>query len=357
MKIAAFTDHWFTPSSRFRIRQYIPFLESNGIEVHDYAREYSTQTVVTSGNSKRIRESFSLIFKAVLHESSNLISRLQDSIESNESDAVWLSRQLVIGYPTFEILLRKPLIYDIDDAIFLSGKLEDYQFRLASQRATTVVAGNEYLAEEASKYNKNVHVIPTSVDTQRWKPLEAVDRHQDYRSGEFTVGWSGTSSSFKYFFPLEREIAKFIINNPSVKLVFMADRFPKELQILKPFVSFIEWSAENEVQFIQSLNVGLMPIANDMWAMGKCAYKCLLYAACGIPVVMTPVGVNKKILSQSDVGIGPNSPSEWYEALQFLFDDQLHGRQLGGNGVHLIEREYSLEVCAPRVMSILRQSL
>jgi len=357
MKVVAFTDHWFTPSSRFRIRQYISILESSGIEVHDYVRKFSTQTVVPNDLDKRIRESYSLICKAVMHESANLINRFYDSIQSNKYDAVWLSRQLIIGYPSFEILIRKPIVYDIDDAIFLSGKFANIQFRNVSKRACAVVTGNEFLAEEASKYCKDVYIIPTAVDTNRWMPSRSEANGKYTDQNEFTIGWCGTSTSYKYFLPLEQEIVRFLVNNPSAKLVFMADRFPNELHVLNSFVKFVRWSAEAEVQFIQNLDVGLMPIADDMWAMGKCAYKGLLYAACGIPAVMTPAGANKKMLDQSDVGYGPRTPSEWYEVLQLLFSDRSNGRRLGKNGVSLVEREYSLNVCAPRIIEILRRSV
>ena len=129
------------------------------------------------------------------------------------------------------------------------------------------------------------------------------------------------------------------------------------LQILNPFIKFIKWSAETEVEFIQKLDVGLMPIADDMWSRGKCAYKSLLYAACGIPVVMTPVGVNKKILAQSHIGYGPQTPWEWYDVLHEIFTNRTHGRQLGKNGANLVDREYSLNVCAPKLADILKRSV
>ena len=357
MEVASFTDHSFSPASRFRIRQYIPILQKFGIEVHDYYRRFSTETAVPRDIGRRIRDSYGLIIKALLHESANIATRLHDSIESNKYDVVWLSRQLIIGYPSFEMIIRRPLIYDVDDAIFLTGKLANMQFKSVAQRACAVIAGNDFLAEEAMKYCKNTVVIPTSVDTKRWKPLAYVSGDQHSDPDQFIIGWSGTSSSFKYFLPLEREIVKFLLEFPSAKLTFMSDRFPKELQALTPFINYVPWSEEIEVRFIQSLDVGLMPIADDKWSMGKCAYKCLLYAACGVPVVMTPTGVNQKILTQADIGYGPRSAEEWYRVLRLLFCNRSHAKGLGNNGVDLVTSKYSMEVCAPRIVQVLRQSV
>lgn len=354
MKIATFTDHSFSPSSRFRVRQYFPYLIDNGIVIHDYSRKYSTETASSRNGNRRIRESGLLISKALIHESANVVNRFIDSIRSNNHDAIWLSRQLIIGYPSFEFLIRKPIIYDIDDAIYLSSKLANLQFRISARNATAVIAGNEFLAEEASKYSNSVHVVPTAVDTLRWKPRDnRMSNASNNTSEHFLVGWSGTSSSFKYFLPIEQDIENFIRDYPSAKLIFMSNRFPHELQRLRPYIQYIEWNANDEVEFVQSLDVGLMPIADDMWSRGKCAYKSLLYAACGIPVVMSPVGVNSKLLEQADIGFGPKLSSEWYDALLSLYLDRTSASNKGRNGVALVERLYSLKACAPLIMNIL----
>jgi glycosyltransferase involved in cell wall biosynthesis len=357
MKIAAFTDHWHTPSSRFRIRQYIPIFERYGIYVHDYYRKFSTQTSAPPDGGKRIRESYSLIIKAIIHESKNIATRAHDVIESKKYDISWLSRHLIIGYPSFEWLVKKPLIYDIDDAVFLTGKLAKLQFKITTQQACAVIAGNDFLAEEASKYCKNISIIPTAVDTQRWIPLKKQEIELQTHNDEFIIGWSGTSSSFKYFLPLEKDIKKFIIDHPSAKLIFMADRFPRELKILSPHIDFIKWHINNEVGFIQSLDVGLMPIAQDTWSEGKCAYKSLLYSACGVPVVITPTGVNNKILIQAEIGFGPEKPEDWYEVLHLLFSDRTLGKRLGANGVSLIEKEYSVNACSPKIIEVFKKNI
>lgn len=354
MKIASFTDHLHTPSSRFRMRQYVPDLKKAGIQVHDYYRKFSTETSVPANSKKRIRDSYLSIFKALLHESTNIVYRLRQTIASNQYDAVWLSRQLIVGYPSFEALIRRPLIYDIDDAIYLNGKLANFQFMASAKKAHAIVAGNAFLADVASEYCKKVHIIPTAVDISRWKPKPSNEQNINRGIEDFIIGWSGTSTSFKYFLPLEKTIKRFLLDFPSAKFLIMADRFPFELKELSPYIIFNCWTSENEVTFIQSLDVGLMPIADDMWSKGKCAYKSLLYSACGIPVIITPVGVNKDVLHQADIGFGPNNTTEWYDALKTLFTDRLLGKKLGNNGVGLVGKNYSLSACAPKIIKIFK---
>ena len=290
-----------------------------------------------------------------MHESYNITNRFYQSIDSNKYDAVWLSRQLIVGYPSFELLLRKPIVYDIDDAIFLNGKASYYQFRKVAERAAAVVTGNEYLAEVVTKYNKNVYIVPTAVDTDRWLPSIFGNKGNHADSDEFRVGWSGTSSSFRYFNPIQLELKQFFQNFPSARLHIMSDRFPQELDDLKPYIEFVNWTQDNEVGFVQSLDVGLMPISDDLWSKGKCAYKMLLYAACGIPVIATPTGVNEKLLKEAEMGLGPRKGGDWYESLSLLSRDRSMCGRLGLNGAGLVRDRYSVKVCAPIIGGIFKR--
>lgn len=354
MRIATFTDHIHTPSSRFRVRQYFPSLEANGVSVNDYYRKLSTEVAAVKTRNRRIRHSMPLLAKAVVYEFGNIWNRFIETINSNKYDAVWLSRQLIIGYPSFELLIRKPVVYDIDDAIFLCGPAAKLQFKLTASKASIVVAGNDFLAEFAAKYNKDVVIVPTAVDTNRWTPAEGEGFNQDYRSRSFKVGWSGTSSSFSYFTPIQQELEHFFRNFPLARLAIMSDRFPHQFASLEPYIDFVKWSPIDEVSFVQSLDVGLMPIGHEPWSRGKCAYKMLLYAACGIPVVVTPIGMNLKILSEAEVGIGAKQKGEWYEALRLLYLDEHLRKRFGENGVALVDRHYSITKHAPMILEILR---
>jgi glycosyltransferase involved in cell wall biosynthesis len=44
------------------------------------------------------------------------------------------------------------------------------------------------------------------------------------------------------------------------------------------------------------MHIGIMPLEDTAWARGKCSFKMLQYMSCGIPVVVSPVGMNLEIL-------------------------------------------------------------
>ena len=90
-------------------------------------------------------------------------------------------------------------------------------------------------------------------------------------------------------------------------------------------VKFIRWSVEDEVRVLHSMSVGIMPLADDVWARGKCAFKMLQYMAAGLPVVVSPVGMNHDVLEKGDVGFAAGSPEQWYEALESRYNDRSLG--------------------------------
>jgi len=335
INVAALTDHTFTPSSRYRVRQFINPLKRYDISVKDFKRKYSSQ-LITPKAGKRIRSSSLLLGRAVNQEFLNLFNTFNRVVKSNSFDAIWLSRQLIIGHPPLvELVIKKPLIYDIDDAVFLTSFFAKKQVEYISKRSNIIFAANDYLANYLSQYSDSIHVIPTTVDTDLFRPVikeSSIDTQKTV-----TIGWSGTSSSYKYFYDLEDTFENLSNKFKNVKFVFVSDRFPYELKKISKFIKFIKWKEEIDATSIQKFDIGIMPINNDEWCKGKGAYKMMLYSSCGIPVVVSPVGENKKILKSANVGFGPVDKDDWYSALETLILSKSDRDNFGSNG-----REYIL---------------
>jgi len=346
MRIAAFTDHLDTPSSRFRIRNNIPFLAQNNIFVKDFIRQFSTQS---SGNlfpDRRIRNSPLKLATAITFEMLNIAHTLSRSLASNNYDATWISRELIIGYPSFEHLLKKPLIYDIDDAVFLSRNSRS-GIHCLIRNAFAIVAGNAFLADYCRQFNSSVHVIPTAVDVNKFKPstLERL-------SNDMVIGWSGTSSSYKYFHPIADTLANFILDKPDVRLKFFSDRFPYELQVLHPHLEFELWSPNLEAEQLRSLDLGLMPIDNSEWSRGKCSYKMLLYAATGLPTICSNFGMNKELVDTYHIGLPADSPSEWRDQLEFCYRHKDCLQSLYPNCRSTVCKNFSLSIVQEKLLKV-----
>jgi glycosyltransferase involved in cell wall biosynthesis len=65
-----------------------------------------------------------------------------------------------------------------------------------------------------------------------------------------------------------------------------------------------------------------MPLVNDKWANGKCGFKALQYMSLGIPALVSPVGVNSRIVDHGLNGFICDTPEEWETAIETLLKNR-----------------------------------
>jgi len=350
--IASLTDHLNTPSSRFRIRQHIDNLANQNINVTDLPRLYSTQSSGRFFPEIRIRSSILKFMTAGVFELLNIPNTLFRTLKSQSYDAVWISRELIIGYPSFEKIINNPIFYDIDDAVFLNNNITVSSINRLITNAAVVFAGNEYLANYCSQYSSNVIIIPTAVDTDRFIELKRKSTNQ-----QFVVGWSGTSSSYKFFKPIEDTLVEFFKWKKDARLKICSDMFPFELRKLTEYIDYEPWSVDKEISQIQSFDVGIMPLEDSDWVKGKCSYKMLLYAACGIPTITSSYGMNKDVLSLGKIGLGCRDANEWRDALEYVYRSRDSLSSHFPDCRQVILKNFSLDVISGRIATAMRSVL
>jgi glycosyltransferase involved in cell wall biosynthesis len=118
----------------------------------------------------------------------------------------------------------------------------------------------------------------------------------------------------------------------------------------------VPWSEQTEAQDIARLDVGIMPLVDAPFERGKCGYKLIQYMACGLPVVASPVGVNRQIVEHGVNGFLAETPEQWATALRTLCADPALRARMGAAGRRKVEQHYSLQVTAPRLVQILRRA-
>ena len=251
------------------------------------------------------------------------------------------------------LLLPKPYLYDFDDAFFLKyqqGRLGvlrpmlGMKFEKIIAGAAAVTAGNSYLSNYAQMFNTNVHRLPTVVDTMRYRP-EARSLN-----AEFTVGWVGSPSTAPYLTALIEPLAQLAMEAP-VRLVIVGAFAPIVPGVV---VENITWDEASEIQQINRFDVGVMPLIDDNWARGKCAFKLIQYMACGVPVVASRVGANVDVVSP-ECGFLVEDAAGWLSAFRMLRDDALLRAQMGAAARTRIEEEYSLARNIPVFTQVIKK--
>lgn len=332
--ILAITGKANEPSSRFRIRQYTDSLLKYEISVHDYSARLFGQF---PPKSKAIRPCWAL---------GNMLEHIPSIIKSYSNDVVWLQREFLSTYFTLERFLKCPIVLDVDDAIFVyrNGKAASSLAR----HSNAIICGNQYLAEYFLKYNNNVHIIPTAVDADIYCPAVNME------SVKKILVWSGSSSGLKFLYAIENAINQVMSISSNIILRVISDQAPNFSIINHSKVEYIKWTPENEVYSIQTATIGLMPLTDDAFTQGKCSYKMLTYMSCGIPVVVSPVGMNSEVLNMGDVGFGASSEEDWIEMLIYLLQNPQKGKNQGDKGRSIIHQYFDKPIVSAKIANVLQ---
>lgn len=242
------------------------------------------------------------------------------------------------------------LVFDFDDAIFCNSDGTPSATRMARfaamvRGADHVLAGNDFLAANAARFNPAVTVVPTCLDIARYRV------GADKPNGHVDLVWIGSGSTRKYLkeaLPALRAAARLV---PGLRLKIVADFDLPEAGIA---VLPVRWSAAGEAAALADAHIGIAPMRNDDWSRGKCALKVLQYMAAGLPVVSSNAGMNAEIVRPGENGYLADSDAQWSEAIARLAGDAALRERLGEAGRVLVQR-YAIEpVCAQLVTALER---
>lgn len=105
---------------------------------------------------------------------------------------------------------------------------------------------------------------------------------------------------------------------------------------------FKPWKKETEIEDLALFDIGIMPLPDDTWAKGKCGFKALQYLAMEIPAVVSPVGVNSKIIEHGGNGFCCTTEEEWFEVLEILILNEAGRKIMGERGRRKVIEHYSV---------------
>ncbi len=334
LNVTAYTGGINVPGARFRVRQYIAPLCSLGVNLVELPSRFGSFPPANKGARP-------------LWAARSLASRTKDILSAPDSGITLLQREMLSTFYTLERITRRPRVLDVDDAIWLFRGGRAAQ-KLAAN-CDAIICGNTYLAEWFHQWNKSIYILPTAVDTDRYRPSPA-----PLIPGEPVIGWSGESSAFRYLNAIAPALASVLSLFPKATLRVMSNAPPALPGIPESRIQYVPWSKDVEVRALQDMTVGLMPLDSNLWSRGKCSYKMLLYMSCGVPVVVSPVGMNAEVLGLADIGIGPRTQSEWVDSLAAIIGNPDVREHLGRNARAAVLAHYSVARLAPRLASDLK---
>jgi glycosyltransferase involved in cell wall biosynthesis len=342
-----------SPGSRFRIEQWIPYMERAGAEFTyaSFEDDALHRIVYTQGNY--VGKALGMV--RALGRRFALLPGVRGY------DVVFIYEEASrIGPAIIERLVKAlgvPIVYDFCDPVYLAYKSPSNSYLsylkffgktgAICRYAQHVLVGNEELGDYARRFNANVTVVPITIDTEVYRP-----RAKAPSAGPPIIGWSGSLTTVPHLNGLvdalkelrtQREFRMRVIGTPEWRLEGVE-------------VEAMPWRAATELDDLAAIDIGIMPLPDDEWTRLRSHLKVRQYMGLGIPCVASPVGVNRELISDGHNGFLASTREEWLQKLTRLLDDAELRRTFSVAGRKTIEERYSAAVWAPRVLQFLRDA-
>jgi glycosyltransferase involved in cell wall biosynthesis len=352
MRILALTRYErLGSSSRVRFFQYFPYLETHGVEITS-APFFSDAYVHGIYTGRAVNP---------LHVLGAYSRRLWTLFSSTQYDLVWMEKELFPWLPAWVEKLQQqlgvPMIVDYDDAVFhrydmhpsaLVRSLIGHKIDRVMSTAAIVVAGNEYLADRAKRARAmRVQILPSVVDVRRYKAKE------NFSAAPLRIGWIGSPVTAPYLDEV-RDALQILAREREIQLSLIGAgtiaAFPDIRTINLP------WDEQRELSIGELFDIGIMPLLDGAFERGKCGYKLIQYMAGALPVIASPVGVNRQIVDVGKTGYLASSTEEWLQAFRRLSQQPQLRAEMGRVGRQKAEQMYNLSVTAPKLLDIFKSA-
>lgn len=338
------------PSQRFRLEHYLHILKEKGIDFDYFSFLRQKDFEILYNKAYYFQKTFAVLL--------GFFKRFLLLFKISKYDYIYVLREASpIGPPFFEFIvakiLRKKLIYDFDDSIWLANTSTNNKI-IANIKwhqkvenickwAYKVSVGNEYLENYALQFNTNVYIVPTVVNTE-----ERHNQIQNHDTNKPNIGWTGTHSTMVY---LEEIVPTIKQLEQKYDFDFVVISNKKPIWNLKS-LKYIPWSAESEIKDLLQFHIGIMPLKKDKWSEGKCGFKAIQYMSLGIPAIVSPIGVNTKIVENNINGLVAESEKEWYESLERLITNKKLRKQFAKEARKQIVENYSVKSSEQKFLAL-----
>jgi glycosyltransferase involved in cell wall biosynthesis len=286
------------------------------------------------------------------------LRRILERRDSLRSANVVLLHRIKLTPVEFRPLRRlcRSLVFDVDDAIYYRRPrslgappdrswFRQYKFARTCAISDLVMAGNELLAERARRSAPWVEIVPTPVDLA---PYEAAPANR----APATLVWIGLPENLPYLELVRGVIAQLATEQHDLRLKIVSGEFPdwSEVPIEK-----VQWSLATEAASLTSSGIGIMPLTDDEWTHGKCAFKLLQYMAAGLPCVGSAVGANLEVVQPGRTGFLASDSTDWANVLRHLLSQPDMASEMGSAGRERVREHYDIRVVSAHAADLVEE--
>lgn len=324
-------------SSRYRTYQYLKYFDQKEFKVCPLFDDSYVPAKHIYG-----KQSKSYIIKRYLLRMGVLL-KISNSV-------IFLEKEFFPYLPFMRLifkLMKVKYIVDYDDAIFHRYDQNKNIFikaffknKIANviKNAKGVITGSPYLTEYALKFNKNVFEIPTSIDFSRYENAAKSSNV----ANKFIIGWIGSKTTSINLIPLIPVFKELSLKSIHYELRFIGFDTELENKFKGLPIRFIKWSKSIEIKEIANFSLGIMPLDDNDFNRGKCAFKLIQYMASGVPTISTPFESNKKV-DRGNGNLFASTNDEWLNCFERAYRNPEAFKSVGFKNRLTVKEFYSIQ--------------
>ena len=341
------------PSQRLKYEQYFTEFEKQGwtIVIRPFISMPFWKVIYKKG----------YFFQKGFYSLQGYVKRIGDLITATKVDIVYIHLWATpFGPALFERLFRlvsKKIVYDIDDLVYLKNvKSKAHPLvNLIKGRAKPlflmkaadhVITCTPYLDEFVRKYNQHTTDISSTVDTDRYQPINRYTNQN-----KVVIGWSGSLTTSRFFMGLQN-VLKIIAAKYSIEVFIMGD---PSIVIEGVPLTAVAWTEKEELINLQKIDIGVYPLPDEEWVYGKSGLKAIQYMALGIPTVATAIGANFRVIENGKSGFLVKTEQEWVDVLSKLIENVTLRKEVGMNGRQRVEELFSIKANKEKYLKVLNE--
>ena len=233
---------------------------------------------------------------------------------------VWKSKVVILNRrffpracpPVLAGILRrylrgKKFYWDFDDNIALDGELSRAEKAVLEEAARKITVTGAYLRETVSETaREKVELLPTTDRAFRREETERLLASKGSDGAALKLLWLGTRDNLPYLRELISALDSAAAEIKSrqgrtVELTVVCNAaLDAETEQLK--LRNIRWSRERGIEALREAEIGLMPLRESAYTLGKGGFKAIQYMSAGVVPILSPVGYNKTVIEDGVSG-------------------------------------------------------
>lgn len=197
--------------------------------------------------------------------------------------------------------------------------------------ASVLTVTTNFLAEQYSRYNPNVRVVPNYLDWEMW---ENVTPQYELERERLRIGWMGSLVWRKNdLMILKGIIGPFMRRHPEIDFVAAGDdgevihdflEIPQDQRITYGRANFPDLPL-----ITATMDIGLIPLELNNFNEAKSDLKGREYGACGVPCIASPTESYRGWVDEGTNGFLARRPKDWLRLLETMVSDAELRRAMG----------------------------